>query len=190
MYMLIKTYELIMNKRRISLFVTILPIALMALYISADREKWQSIVLTTPIPSPMTTPARDSDLLPIFETVISNDYQDYELPCWWGLKPNETTIDDIVDFAQRLNFDRQWELSQYASTISFEEYLRLGERFVFNFQDNRYDVIPNVEVSFGFTDDILTTTTARLTNPNIWLTDEANTVGLSQILSRMDELPN
>jgi hypothetical protein len=150
----------------------------------------QLLALPTLTPTPTIIPARDLDLLPTFEALMAEDFQDCSLPCWWGFTPGKTTLDEIVDFAKRNDLNRQWKLSMYASSLTFQKYIELGERIVLDFLPTYYDPADNVEVSFGFDDEnVLTLTRVQFKQPNEWLNSKANSVGMPQILSQLEEIP-
>ncbi len=96
--------------------------------------------MPTPIPTAMVTPipARDLDLLPTFEKLMEGNYENCTLPCWWGLTPGKTTLEEIVDFTKTTGFDRQWKLSSYSASLTLERYLKFGERIVLDFLPTYY----------------------------------------------------
>jgi hypothetical protein len=149
------------------------------------------IVFSTEIPTltvvPSSIPARDLDLLPTFEDVASVEYDDCTLPCWWGFTTGETTITEIMTFLQETGFDRHWRESRYSS-VTLEEYLRFNEVFILKFEGT-WPGISNFWIDFLFDEDVLKQMTVQFVNPRVWLSSEADHVGLPQILSQIEEIP-
>lgn len=140
---------------------------------------------TTPIP------ARDLDLLPTFEAISSIKYENCTLPCWWGLKLEETTFDDIIEFILKNGFERQWKEGMYAESLTLEEYIQYGERIVLDLEDTFYDPASNFELSFSFDQaNILQAIFINYRNPDKWLSTEADRVSLPKILNQIQVIPS
>ena len=119
-----------------------------------------AITLTRPLqagisltPTPETpNEARDSDLLPTFEQMISANYEGCTLPCWWGLTPGKTTISQVANFFHATGFDRSWRLSRYSFTL--EKYLSVGEPLFLQLEGEWVES-GNFGITFSFNKDVL-----------------------------------
>ena len=144
----------------------------------------QTISTETPIPSP--SPGRDKDLLKTFEGLMSSEYQDCILPCWWNLRPGETTIDETVEFLNRTEFDRHWKDSIY-SELSLEKYIRAEALPLYFLKDSYFG---EFVISFGFdSNDRINSIRVVFNNPGKWLSAEANKISVSEVLSQIPETP-
>jgi hypothetical protein len=135
--------------------------------------------------TPTVIPARDSDLLPTFEGLISQT-KDCTLPCWWNFEIGKTTLDEISRFLLQHKFDRHWKESIY-SDIPFEDFISF-EQIVLYFQDN--SILGEFAMSFGFdTDNMLSGMRIRIDHPGEWLSPELDHISLSKVLNQIDETP-
>jgi hypothetical protein len=134
----------------------------------------------------MVLPARDLDLLPVFETLSTAEYDSCVLPCWWGFRPGETTLSEIVSFLEVNDFQRQWEESIYSS-ISLEQYTR-SEQFVLYFHENSF--FGSFTISFSFDEnDLLRAARVAFNDPDQWLSPGADISSLAMLLEQVEETP-
>lgn len=127
---------------------------------------------------------RDADLLPTFERLMLADYEDCELPCWWGLTPGETTLDEIARFLQETGFDRSWQLSSY--TFSLNEYIRFGEPFFLQFE-GYWSESGNFGIWFSFDEDILVNIHVQFQEIGDWIASSFMTV--PNFLDQIETIP-
>ncbi|MBZ0304326.1 MAG: hypothetical protein K8J31_31610 [Anaerolineae bacterium] len=142
-------------------------------------------------PTPVVTPFYpnrdlDLDLLPVFRELMQTN-EDCVLPCWWGFRPGETTIDEIVAFLQETGFDRDWEESGLPMTL--EKYLRVGEPFGLDLWDTEVRTIYSFGISFLIEDGHLRSMRIEVNAPDEWLVPTPDRVSLPYVLSNMDILP-
>jgi hypothetical protein len=149
-----------------------------------------SVQVGTPAPSPIVAtlfPARDLDLLPVFSQLMTTRDENCRLPCWWGLRPGETTREQVVDFLSETGFDRSWRLS--GVKMSLGEYLD-NESIGLSLKANPYNS-SNLIMNFIFQprQDILDRIGLTFIRPNEWLSEEQNRISLPRIFQEIDALP-
>jgi len=134
--------------------------------------------------TPTYVPELDAYLLPRFENLMT--IYDCELPCWWGLRPLETTFDETIVFVEETGFDRR-ELDTIYAPMPLNEYIS-GGTFVFYFVENAhpYDFL----IEFGFTEnDFLKGIHMNFYQPSDWLSSEFDRVSFRSIISQIEEKP-
>jgi hypothetical protein len=143
-------------------------------------------IQTAPTAIPTLIPARDLDLLPTFEALMTID-EDCILPCWWGFWPEETTVTEILTFLQETDFDRQWELS--GTNMTLEEYLSLEEPFNLDFEDSYYIVGDSIQITFGVSRNQLRRIQLEFTRVFEWFSPKMERVALPRILTEIQSAP-
>ena len=179
-----------------SLLLVSLTMLMFPVYIKTDVVLGDEDEICIPSPTPLATPrpspnpeSRDLDLLPIFEAVSVADYGDCELPCWWGFRPGETTLDEIQHFLEETGFDRSWRESRY-SEYPLDQYLRWGEVFILQFDWGRNFDGGNFWIAFDFdANDVLASMDIKFEGEDSWLSPETNPVTLPHMLSQGNDIP-
>lgn len=177
-----------MLKRKGVPYLSLILISLFAItgYVEAilprqQQTQWPVFSLTPDVV------VHDLDLWPVFEALEANRDMNCVMPCWWGLRPGSTTIDEVIDFLRQTGFDRHKQRTIYRS-IPMETYLRGGEPFGLRFEAKR-PRLSSFEMHFVFDDNNLLGTFVQFTNPGNWLPPTLDRFSLGRILAQFPESP-
>lgn len=171
---------------RVSIIATLLVVFGLNVHINTNEIVPTPSATLVATVTPTFIPARDLDLFSTFENLLTENKQACILPCWWGLKPGEATLEEIANFLRETGFDRHQKYTIY-STLSLEDYLR-SEQFVLYFLDNSY--FAEFAMSFGFdNNDLMRAIQLRFSNPSTWLSDERVTISFAKVLAQIEETP-
>ncbi|MBC7810197.1 MAG: hypothetical protein H7175_03580 [Burkholderiales bacterium] len=140
--------------------------------------------------TPAPNPDMDLDLLPTFSAFMTST-DDCSLPCWWGLRPGDTTLAEITAFLQETNFDRSWHLWQSAMEPKFtlEQYIDEGLVFTLRFVSSEILMRSTFGLRFNPEGNVLYTTYIHFSHPYLWLPQELDRVSFRYVLTHMEASP-
>lgn|GEM_PF-1811317 len=144
-------------------------------------------ITSTPVPAP------DSDVLPTLLSLMSSNWEECQLPCWWGFQHGETTLDEITRFVEQNEFDRSWRESEIYSPYPLSNFIE-SEGLSFQFQTIDQwgqPVLQNFNISFSFdTQDQLLSTRIVFYHPSEWLVTEEDRISFLSLLKQIEETPD
>lgn len=173
---------------KIKTFTLVLGLLILASWVSAkaDSKVALSAPVSTSVISPTPVPI-DYDLWLTFRELMLDD--NCTLPCWWGLYIGKSTIETVLTFLQRNDFDRSWQ--ELGEPVTLERYARAGETFGMEFEYPLRTEVDSFWIWFDFDDkgSLLESISMTFNGPLIWLPPEVDRVTLPKILTRMNSVP-
>lgn len=182
-------------------YLTILAILVFSL-IAVNKAFLLSDSSVEQAPTPTIPLVPDLDLFLMVEQLLSEN--SCQLPCWWGLNPGQTSIDEIESFLISTGLYRDLEVYNefYEDAdieFSLEEMIVAGERFGVGLpevalQDSLRDSsLKAFQVNFTLSPDeetYLLSTNVELNRVNEWLSTENNAFELAALIQRVKTHPD
>lgn len=169
------------------LYLSLILIGLFAIISSVEATLLQQRQMPSPIFRATPDVVHDLDLWPIFEALEVNRDPNCQLPCWWGLRLGNTSINEVSAFLHQTGFDRHKLRGIYRS-IPMETYLRGGEPFGLRFETKR-PRLSSFEMHFAFDENDLLLMVVQFRDPGKWLSPEMDRISLGRLLSQLPETP-
>ncbi len=178
------------NKVAIAALIILIGIlGLQIIYTPVSRaQELGADATTTPMPE------LDTDLLPMFTHLLMTDLPNCTLPCWWGLKPGVSNVQDIVGFISSHGLNPIWQkqLKGYPGgplDWTLERYLQEGFGVGLTFVPDQPD-FSSLSLGFVMNGATLQTTNVDIVYPYQWLDSRSvNRILMPTVLKSLTEMP-
>lgn len=134
----------------------------------------------------------DLDLLPTLEMLLKSN--SCPLPCWAGLSPGSSRIENVADWLISTGFDRDWYsfedyYRRHGRQFSFHNMIELSERFGLSFETSEFldFAFPSFVISFVFQVDQLQSMTLGFTRSDSWYSPAVDAVSPVRLLRQLSD---
>ena len=159
-------------------------ITVLFLCINGDPSRHFTVMAQTQPPDP---DAPDADFWETFALMMTEQREgDCTLPCWWGLIPGESTLDDIIHLLNETGI--VYNRNELYESLDAENLILGGEGFHLDFSDNN-SPYPDWYIAFWVDEGVLRKTYISFLNLDMLTTPALDAVTLPAIVQMIDESP-